>query len=346
MMQGPCRGAAHHERMSPSPAPLTGAVPWRVFTRSEALRAGVPAERLRRQDLTRLRPGLLARAGWGLTERDIAAAICRDDAHAVISGLSAARMQGMPLPAETGTWSPGTPVQVTVPGGRRGSDDVVQWRALILTETDVRTARFSFPEAPDGSALPFVDVRLTSRARTWRDLATSLSHYWLVAIGDHLVRRPRPHLEQGRDAPWCTLEELGRFCTGRHAGSLRRALRDVRVGADSPRETLLRLAFARAGLPEPALNVPLTGADGAPGHEPDFLWPQYRVCAEYEGRHHSAAAQVERDIDRARRAMRAGWMEVRLSSRDVRQGCAAAVQVVREALRSRGWTPPPGAGRS
>ena len=82
------------------PAPLPDTLPWRVFTRAEALRAGVSAERLRRSDLTRLRPGLLARRGCEPTEADIASAICRNEADAVVMGPSAARMQGIPLPQE------------------------------------------------------------------------------------------------------------------------------------------------------------------------------------------------------------------------------------------------------
>lgn len=326
--------------MSSPPAPLPDSVPWRVFTRSEALRAGVPAERLRRNDLTRLRTGLLARTGWGLTERDIAAAICRNDAGAVVIGLSAARMQGIPLPEDKDSWSPEVPVQIAIPGGRRGSDDVVRWHGSVLSAGEVRSAMYSLPDTPADSALPLAPVRLSTRARTWRDLAAELPHLWLVTVGDHLVRRPRPKLERGRDTPWCTLEDLARACTGRHAGALRRALDLVRIGADSPRETLLRLAFARAGLPEPALNVPLIGEDGAPRHEPDFLWPRYRVCAEYEGKHHNDTAQIERDIERARRVTSAGWVEVRLSARDVHRDCAGAVRIVGEALSARGWVPP------
>lgn len=326
------------------PAPLPDALPWRVFTRAEALRAGVSAERLRRSDLTRLRPGLLARRGCEPTEADIASAICRNEADAVVMGPSAARMQGIPLPQEESARTRGHPVHIAIPGGRRGSDDVVRWRGAVLSDAEVRSTRYSLPRSPDGAAVPLAPVRLTTRARTWRDLAASLPQPWLVAVADHLVRRPRPRLERGRSTPWCTLEELAQACTGRHAGTLRRALAQVRIGADSPQETLLRLTFARAGLPEPELNVPLIGEDGAPRHEPDFLWPQYRVCAEYEGRHHSEAAQIDRDIARARRVSSAGWVEVRLTARDARRDGADAVRVVRDALRARGWTPSSEAG--
>lgn len=325
--------------MSRPPAPLPDSVPWRVFTRAEALEAGISRERLRRSDLIRLRSGLLVRAGWELTEADIAAAVCRNDRRAVVAGLSAARMQGIPLPDGNDPWSPDDAVDIAIPGGRRGSDTVVRWRGLVLGAEEVWTATCPLPPGPDGTDMPRARVRLTTRARTWRDLAAELSHEWLVVIADHLVRRPRPALEQRRTAPWCTIGELQRACAGRHAEALRRALVQVRIGADSPRETLLRLAFVRAGLPEPELNVPLVGTDGRRRHSPDFLWPQFRVCVEYEGMHHNEKKQIERDIERSRRVRAAGWVEVRLFSKDVKQDCAAAVRLVRDALTAGGWRP-------
>ena len=312
-----------------------------MFTRAEALRAGVLPGRLRRADLTRLRPGLYRRVGVPIGEADIASALCRDDPRAVIVGASAARILGFPLPDVLEQWRPGVPVQVSIPGGVVSSDRVVRWRDLVLAPDESWTASVEFRMAPEGTTRPPLPIRVTTRARTWRDLAGTVPHLSLVAIGDHLVRRPRPTLEQGRSTPWCTLEELRQACTGHHARVLRDAVDQVRVGADSRRETLLRLAFVRDGLPEPQLNVPLIGTDGIPRHEPDFLWPQYRVCAEYEGRHHSDPEQVSRDIERARTVKGAGWVEVRLHHSDVGADCAAAVRLVREELEARGWCPAP-----
>src|SRR5690625_5413506 len=96
-------------------------------------------------------------------------------------------------------------------------------------------------------------IRATTRARTWRDLAPHLTHQELVAAGDHLIRRPYPWAED-RTNPWCTPAQLSAACTGRHALALRRALADVRVGADSPRETWLRVAVADAGCHGRALH--------------------------------------------------------------------------------------------
>lgn len=325
--------------MARAPTPLPPSLPWRVFTRAEAVVAGVPTARLRRSDLRVLRRGLYARAGVPISELDIAAAVCRTDPDAVIVGLTAARARAMPLPKALAWWGPRRPVRIAIPGGRRGSDRVVRWHDLVLPPEHVETRPWRLPPEANGAPLPIVRLRISTRARTWRDLAVRLDHSALVAVADHLVRRPRAEFENGRTDPWCTLEELRAMCTGRHAAALRRALGQVRIGADSPRETLLRLAFDRAGLPEPELNVPLIGDDGVARHDPDFQWPRYRVCAEYEGRHHSEDAQLERDIRRARRVREAGWVEVRLYDRDTDDGCAEAIRLVRQELAARGWRP-------
>ncbi len=331
------RAVRHAEAMARRPSPFPVSLPWPVLTRAEALRAGVTPGRLRAGDITRLRPGLLTRDGRTGTESEIASAYCRTDPGAVAVGLTAARLQGMPLPDHLGSRSTSRRprVHLSLPHGRVGSDAVVRWHQFVLAPSDVRRALYAVEPLETDAALLAAPVRLTTRARTWRDLAAHLSSFWLIAIGDHLVRRPRPDLENGRTEPWCTIAELREQCTGRHAAALSSALDAVRVGADSPRETLLRLAFARAGLPEPFLNVPLIAPDGTELHEPDFQWPAHRVCAEYDGRTHSTPDQVSKDIRRARRAAAAGWVEVRLHTGDVERRCAPAIEQVRAALAAR-----------
>ncbi|MFC7456997.1 hypothetical protein ACFQS2_07365 [Brachybacterium sp. GCM10030267] len=271
---------------------------------------------------------------------DVAAALCRHERTAVIVGLSAARLLQMPLPKEVESWGISTPVHVSVPGGRSGSDQVVRWHDFTFQDHDV--GRFSYRQpsvAGAPGAEPTSSLRLSTRARTWRDLAQFLSHWRLVAVGDHLVRTPRPGLERGRHRPWCTIDELRDVCRGNHMQALRAAVGDIRIGADSPMETLLRLAFREAGLPTPEINTPLAGADGNNRITPDFQWPQYGMCAEYDGRPHDGTRQVERDIRRGRAVARAGFTEVRLYSQDTLPDCGDAVRIVRDELIRHGWRP-------
>ncbi|GAB3538260.1 hypothetical protein GCM10027403_24220 [Arthrobacter tecti] len=187
-------------------------------------------------------------------------------------------------------------------------------------------------------------VNVTTRERTWLDLAARLPVHDLVVIADHLIRIPRSNLE-GRSEPHSTLERL-QDMINRHAGKrgvrrAREALALARIGADSPPETLLRLALVDAGLPEPKLNVPISDEAGNEHHQPDLSYPEYRVGIEYEGSGHSDPEQVARDIARAERYGRLGWAEVRISKRHMVNDAKAAVAKVRSALIAAGWRPCP-----
>ncbi|WP_253905924.1 hypothetical protein [Arthrobacter sp. H5] len=190
-------------------------------------------------------------------------------------------------------------------------------------------------------------LNITTRERTWLDLAARLTIDDLVVIADHLVRIPRPRFEDRID-PYCTQSDLLRLLE-RHRGKrgirkAREALDLCRVGADSPPETRLRLALIYAGLPEPQVNVPIMDADGNEYHEPDLSFPEYKVCVEYDGSTHSDEDQVERDISREESARRIDWMEIRISKRHMRNEAKPAVSKVRTALVGRGWRPDPHQG--
>ncbi|MFP5366783.1 MAG: hypothetical protein ACLGIS_08000 [Actinomycetes bacterium] len=115
------------------------------------------------------------------------------------------------------------------------------------------------------------------------------------------------------------------------------AIRLVRVGSDSPQETLLRLAMVRAGLPEPELNVPIISEDGTRHHEPDLSYRKYRMGIEYEGEHHGEERQIVRDIDRSERYAALGWTEIRISKRHMLNDAKPAVAKIRAALIQADW---------
>ena len=184
-------------------------------------------------------------------------------------------------------------------------------------------------------------VLLTSRARTWLDVSRRMSIDELTVVADHLIRRPRPELE-GRSEAYASIAELADMLD-RHKGTpgirkARLALNQARVGADSAPETRLRLALARAGLPEALLNAP-TELRGGGVRQPDLSYPEYCVAAEYDGDGHSGEGQVVRDIAREEDFSRAGWTLVRLSKRHMTADARPAVAKVRAALLDRGWSP-------
>ena len=185
-------------------------------------------------------------------------------------------------------------------------------------------------------------VPVTTPERTWLDMAETLSVDELIAMGDSCVRVPRAGLED-RALPLCCLADLQRMID-RHKGKrglrkAKEAIKLIRVGSDSPQETLLRLAVVRAGLPEPELNVPIIGHDGLRHHEPDLSYREYRVGIEYEGEHHGDEVQIVRDIARSECYEMLGWTEVRISKRHMLNDAKPAVAKIRTALVQAGWRP-------
>ena len=185
-------------------------------------------------------------------------------------------------------------------------------------------------------------IPITTPERTWLDLAEMLTVDQLVVAGDSCVRMPRPELE-GREAPLCSLQDLQRMID-RHKGKrgirkAKEAIALIRVGSDSPQESLLRLAIVRAGLPEPELNVPIIDDAGTRHHEPDLSYRKYRIGVEYEGELHGEEGQIVRDIARSEKYTALGWTEVRISKRHMHDDAKAAVAKVRAALLQAGWRP-------
>ena len=260
-------------------------------------------------------------------EADVIRALQRADPDAVACGLSAARLWRLPLPRGLTSWDAGAPVaqvEMSRPGIHRLSRGLVAWRSFDLAPADV--SRVS-------------GVGATSRLRTFLDLADVLAQDDLVVIGDHLVRIPRPSVE-GRSRPFVELslltEAVGSF-SGRGARRLRAALADVRVGADSPPETALRLALQRAGLPDPLLNATIR-QDGQWLGDPDMAWRDWKVCVEYDGRHHRTQAQQAKDVRRGERRRLAGWTELIVTAEDMAHDASQAVDRVRAELRRQGMT--------
>lgn len=195
-----------------------------------------------------------------------------------------------------------------------------------------------------GEVVEHDGVLLTSRARTWLDLAQHLTVEDLVVIADQLIRIPREQFE-ARAHPHCTKGDLQRILENhprkRGLVKARDALELARVGADSPPETRLRLALTYAGLPEPEVNLRIIDPRGVERHQPDLSYPEYQVGVEYDGGSHAEQDQVVSDISRAERASAIGWTEVRISKRHMLNDAKAAVAKVRSALIARGWRPGP-----
>jgi hypothetical protein len=163
----------------------------------------------------------------------------------------------------------------------------------------------------------------------------------LIVMGDALVRTL--HMQDYADPrPFTTIAELERFIaqsSGRGVRKAAAALGEVRVGSESPPETLLRLLLVRAGIPEPELNINVYDRNEKWLGRADQVWPEWRTITEYDGeQHRTDAAQYATDERRIEDFVHDGWhvVRVRKSGLTPREQ-SDTIERVKRALRAGGW---------
>jgi hypothetical protein len=153
-------------------------------------------------------------------------------------------------------------------------------------------------------------VPVTTPERTALDLASWYRLDTAVPAVDALAR--------ATELKVADVELLAHRYIGRRGiERVRRALDLVDAGAESPRETLLRLMVIRAGLPRPQTQIAVYDEDGLFVARLDMGWDDIRVAAEYDGDHHRTdRRQFASDIKRLEKLERMGWLVVRVSAVD------------------------------
>lgn len=298
-------------------------IPAAPFTRAEAESLGLPRHRLRGKGLVGVSYGLYRPVGWDFELRQAARALCAASPGAWISHSTAARLHQLVLPSwladsnELHLSKPRTTPEVR----RRG----ITAHKMLFFPDEVEV---------DG------ELRISTRARTWLDLARTLPLNDLVCMGDQLIRIPRPEFE-GRQSPYATRQSL-RILVGRHTNMqgivrAREALDRMRVGADSSPETLLRLAMLDAGLPEPDLQLTLWNRPGSPSADAGYR--SRRIALHYDGAHHLDELQRRSDVRRDKAFRAAGWTVLVFTHDDVADGFQDAVRRIKGALRV-AWVDP------
>ena len=69
-----------------------------------------------------------------------------------------------------------------------------------------------------------------------------------------------------------------------------------------------------------------------------MAWRDWKVCVEYDGRHHRTQAQQAKDVRRGERRRLAGWTELIVTAEDMAHDASQAVDRVRAELRRQGMT--------
>lgn len=223
----------------------------------------------------------------------------------VIAGRAAAALHGArwvdaATPIEL-IWRSGRPPQgVTVRNERLDADEIVRIAGLPVTSVN----------------------------RTALDLARCLPR-------DAAVR----HLDALAQASGVTavdaLEAAGRHPRARGLPRARVALDLMDGGAQSPRETALRLMLIDDGLPRPRTQILVS--DGFADAYIDMGYEEPKVGLDYEGAHHlDDRGQYVYDIGRAELIEGQGWVDIKVVKEHSR---LFTLRRVRDAFARRGWTP-------
>lgn len=299
----------------PLPEPLAK-LPFTIY---EARDLGVAPKRLRAKDLVGAGRLIRAHAGRELELAERARVLCTATPDAWVSHETAAILCGLGLPPWLGN-EPRIHLSKphSLPRVRRAG--IIAHRVHMVP----------------GEVVEIDGIRVTGPARTWLDLAHELPLPYLVALGDQLIRIPRPELEF-RSAPFAYKEGL-RLLIRQHPNmkgveKARLALDEMRVGSDSFPETFLRLAILDAHLPEPELQLRLD-PDDPRSPAADLGYRKYRIAVQYDGEHHRSREQQSRDNRRDEFFINAGWSYFKPNADDLADGFLDLITRMKQARRS------------
>ena len=176
----------------------------------------------------------------------------------------------------------------------------------------------------DGEVVAMCGMAVTTPERTAFDIGRRAPHREAVARLDALARATRLDVDDVRSL-------AGKHPGARGLSRLETALDLVDAGAQSPKETYLRLLLVEAGLPRPHTQIPVSTETGT--YYLDMGWPEFMVAVEYDGEHHRTdPLQYRKDIRRLETLDRLGWIVIRVIAGD---HPGAVLRRVRQALDAR-----------
>lgn len=229
---------------------------------------------------------------------------------AVVVGLTAAALWGMPLP-------PSAAVEIErgrVSVSRRSRDRA--WRGQGISGHAI--------DLPDHHVTECESLQVTTPVRTWLDCAALVSSDHLLAMGDWSVDRGLMRTEE--------LLALISWGHGRRGVVRAREVAAlVRRGVDSPQESRLRWLVVSHGLPEPTINPVIVLPDMSVVRL-DLAYVGLRLGMEFDGDWH-VETQLH-DAQRRSRLARLGW-EIVVARKDDLSDPQMFLRRVRAALAER-----------
>jgi len=276
------------------------------FVGSDAIAAGWLTPSQLRHRYRALYRGVYVPNGHAVSLRDRIIGASLACPSAVITGIAASAMHGA-------KWvGPDVTVEIVAPVRRQAGltvrrerlhDDEITEIAGIRVATPARAAFDLARHLPRDQAVPRLDALMNARPFSTEDVALLAKRY----RGARGLQR------------------------------LRTALPLVDGGAESPRETWLRLLFVDAGLPYPTTQYVVLDESGRYVRRLDMVWEEFRVGAEYDGEQHlTSRGQYVLDVQVSRVLQRLGWHVIHVIKED---WPTEVVAEARTALLARGWRP-------
>lgn len=300
--------------------------PGHALRSREALREGVSRRQLEGIEFRRVRRGIYVPSSADLDDPDVRIQVAATalGLQGVLGGWGAARLY-----EEAACLSRGDA------GGFRAFDGRVPWPEgrgepeplLMCMNRDAKFephpgARTLRSDLTEDERTVLAGIPVTSPNRTAFDLARLRSPIsGLVAI-DRLAHLRLIDLADFRDY----VESMGRR---RGAPQVRRLARLADARAESPPETVLRMIWREAGLPAPEVNASVYDGSGHFVARVDLLDREALLVVEYDGAHHSSAAQRSRDAARELELEALGYMVLKVTAADL------ASEDARRELRTR-----------
>ncbi|WP_236732123.1 hypothetical protein [Mycolicibacterium peregrinum] len=278
----------------------------RVFIGSEALAEGLVTRNDLRHHYQRIFPDVYAPAEPTLRDRTIGAWLW-SRRRAVIAGVAASALHGASyvdadIPIEL-IWRNGRPPSGLIVRNETLADDEIKRVVGLPVTTPVRTAFDLGRHLPRDDAVARIDALAWTLQVTADDVTPLIDRY--------------PGIRGIR--------------------ALKVALPLVDSGADSPRETWLRLQLTDAGMPPDQTQIVVMQGRGRIVAKLDMGWQRFMVGVNYDGIfHQSDRRRYVQDRKTLRMLEAMGWIVIRVIAEDNIVDVLARVE---QALRSRGWHP-------